>query len=466
MPLDRTWQITAVAAATGLAAATVAIAAAGPWESGQRTAERARAAAHDHRTDTRRTAGPDAVPQAPAAPPAAALVLRPVQPAGTPAAALADAPGGTPLATRLDRLITAPGLGTPTTGAVIDLTTGQLVYAHRATTAGTPASITKLATAVAALGTLGPAHRFSTTVVMIGPGRIVLVGGGDPTLELPGLADDTAAALKAKGIRSIRLGYDVSYFAGPSLHPIGHDGNLAPVTALMVREGRLDSSSSGPARRAYDPALAAAKAFAAALRARGITVTGTPATASGAGGVQLAVHRSQPLSDLVERMLTNSDNDLAEALARQVARATGRRPDFAGGAAAIRAALAADGVPLNGAVFTDGSGLAHADALAPLTVARVLALAGDPRHPGLRPVLTGLPVAGFTGTLRSRFHGSPGAGVVHAKTGTLTGTNTIAGTVLAPSGHIRAFCFMTQGTASAAAAEGALDHLAAALTAP
>ena len=456
MPLGRTWQVVAGSAATGLAVAVVAVAATGPWESGQRTAERSFAAARDrqlaaaaHPVPTRRTAPP---------PPSAAPVLQPAGPAPSQAAGGAD-----PLADRLDPLMAGPDLGPVRTGAVIDVTTGQLLYGHHETTATTPASITKLATAVAALGTLGPAHRLTTTVVTTAPGRIVLVGGGDPTLELGGLADDTAAALKTRGTRTVRLAYDTSYFSGPSLHPIGYNENLAPVTALMAREGRLDGTSSGPAQRSQDPAGDAAASFAQLLRARGITVTGTPGRGPGTGGARLAAHVSAPLSDLVERMLTNSDNDLAESLARQVARATGRPTTFAGGAAAVRAALVKEGVPLGGAVFSDGSGLDHADRLAPVTVARLLALAGAPGHPELRPVLTGLPVAAFTGTLASRFHGSPGAGLIRAKTGTLTGTNTIAGTKVLADGRLVAFCFMTQGAAAALPAESALDHLATAL---
>lgn len=201
----------------------------------------------------------------------------------------------------------------------------------------------------------------------------------------------------------------------------------------MVDEGRLDHSTAGPAQRSYDPAAAAASAFAGLLRDRGVTVEDWPRPGSGKGGTRLAVHRSAPLSELVERMLTNSDNDLAEALARHVALAAGEPGSFAGAAKAIPEALRKYGVPLSGAVFRDGSGLDHDDRLAPVTLARILALAAAPDHAELRPVLTGMPVAGFSGTLAERFRAAPGAGVVRAKTGTLTGTNTIAGIVVAPS---------------------------------
>ncbi|MBM9505226.1 D-alanyl-D-alanine carboxypeptidase/D-alanyl-D-alanine endopeptidase [Actinacidiphila acididurans] len=462
MPVGRTWPIVAGSAAIGLAVAVGAVATAGPWESGQRTAERAYAAARDRRLD-RPAGGAHAAPGHGAGPAAWALPpARAAAPVLVPASA-----GGTgtapPLAPRLNPLMSAPGLGPLTTGAVIDVAGGRLLYGHDPATATTPASTTKLATAVAALGVLGPDHRLTTSVVSTGPGRIVLVGGGDPTLDLTQLAADTAAALKSGGTRTVTLTYDTSWFGAPALHTIGYNDNLAPVTALMADEGRLDNSSSGPAPRAQDPAASAAASFASLLAGHGVTVRDEPEPGSGKGGTVLATQQSAALSDLVERMLTNSDNDLAEALVRQTARALGLPATFAGGAQAVRRVLGRYGVPLTGAVFTDGSGLDHRDRLSPQILARVLALAAAPDHPELRPVLTGLPVAGFTGTLSSRFRATPGAGVVHAKTGTLTGTNTIAGTTVTPEGRLLAFSFMTQGAPDPSAAQSALDRLATAL---
>jgi D-alanyl-D-alanine carboxypeptidase/D-alanyl-D-alanine-endopeptidase (penicillin-binding protein 4) len=485
VPLGRTWQVVAGSAALGLAVALGAVAVAGPWESGRRTAERryaadrdrALAAAHSKR-HSERHAGHSGVsaaaptPRGTAPAPSAAPVLVPV--AGTDKGASAGA--GSPqdpaalraaLKDRLDPLMAADGLGTLRTGVVVDTVTGAVLYDHRAGTASVPASTTKLATATAALGLLGPGHRFTTTVVLRQDGRVVLVGGGDPTLGPGGLgrlASDTAAALKARGVASVRLGYDTSLFSGTALHPIGTNWNLAPVTALMVNEGRLDHSTSGPARRASDPAASAARAFAGLLRDRGIKVKGEAAPADGRGGTRLASYQSAPLADLVERMLTTSDNDLAEALARHIARASGRPASFAGAGVAIPDALRRLGIPLGGAVFHDGSGLDGSDRISAVTLARILALAASPGRPELRSVLTGLPVAGFTGTLADRFRTTAGAGLVHAKTGTLTGTNTIAGTTVTPAGRLLAFAFLTHGTTSATTAQPALDHLTTALT--
>ncbi|WP_345143780.1 D-alanyl-D-alanine carboxypeptidase/D-alanyl-D-alanine endopeptidase, partial [Streptomyces mexicanus] len=218
-----------------------------------------------------------------------------------------------------------------------------------------------------------------------------------------------------------------------------------------------------PAPRAADPAAAAARAFAGFLQDHGIR-TGAPAPAEATGRAQtLASVSSPPLSDVVERMLTNSDNDIAEALARQTAAATGERPDFAGGARAIAERLARLGLPLTGAAFHDGSGLDRSDKLTADLLTALLREAADPAHPGLRPILTGLPVAGFTGTLADRYTGDGAAGIVRAKTGTLTGVNTLAGTAVDRDGRLLAFAFLAEDTTDPQAAQSALDRAATAL---
>ncbi|MFD4607972.1 D-alanyl-D-alanine carboxypeptidase/D-alanyl-D-alanine-endopeptidase [Streptomyces sp. NPDC058440] len=478
----KTWQYTAGAATAGLALAAGVVTAAGPWDSsGQRTAERDRAAAlgrtggADH---GRRTGTPDpsdasdvsgldgGVKPAPSAVP----VLVGLGGAGDPAR---PASGTTALAAALDPLLRDSALGTRHAAAVLDVTTGERLYGQAAGDPHVPASTTKIATAVAALSALGADHRLTTRAALEpGTGKLVLIGGGDPTLtarkdagnlaSLRTLAADTATALSKRHVTEVTLSYDTSLYAGTSLHPIGVNDNLAPVTALMADEGRTGDSTSGPAPRVADPAADAARAFADLLSGHGVRTTVAGAAGATGRAETLAAVSSPPLSSLVERMLTNSDNDIAEALARQTATATGGRPDFAGGAAAITAQLKKLGLPLTGADFHDGSGLDRADRLTAELLTALLAKAADPADPALRPVLTGLPVAGFTGTLTSRY-ADGAAGLVRAKTGTLTGVNTLAGTLVARNGHLLAFAFLAEDTMAPEAAQTALDHAATTL---
>lgn len=165
-------------------------------------------------------------------------------------------------------------------------------------------------------------------------------------------------------------------------------------------------------------------------------------------------------------MLTHSDNDIAEALARQTALAAGAKADFAGAERETRRALGRLGLPVDGARFADGSGLDRADRVTARLLTSLLARAAHTDHPELRPILTGLPVAGFSGTLAGRYTGpeaAAGTGVVRAKTGTLTGVNTLAGTVVSADGRLLAFSFLASATTDPTAAQSTLDRLASTL---
>ncbi|MFE6978262.1 D-alanyl-D-alanine carboxypeptidase/D-alanyl-D-alanine-endopeptidase [Streptomyces sp. NPDC057682] len=459
-------QFTAVSAVLGLALAAGAVLAAGPWDSGQRKAEQDWAAART------RTGGAHHEPgtlAAPAPAPSAPAVLAPLGAASGDAPRTADAPATAPLRATLDPLLRNPALGTRRSAVVIDTATGERLYGVAADTPMTPASTIKIATTVAALTALGPDDRIPTTVRASKDLRTVtLVGGGDPTLDraaLRTLAADTARALKDGGVRSVRLRYDTSAYSGPALHPIGPNENIAPLSALMIDEGRLDKSSGGPAPRSEDPAGDAADTFGKLLEQAGVdTGEGAAPGRAAATSAPVARHLSPPLSALVERALTNSDNDIAEALARRTAHAAGRPADFRGGGQAVTAQLKKLGLPLKGVTVADGSGLDRKDKVTAALLAGLLARAADPGHPELRPVLTGLPVAGFSGTLSGRYTtASGGTGLIRAKTGTLTGVNTLSGTVVAPGGRLLAFAFLASGTTAPAEAQSALDSLATAL---
>ncbi|MEV7402762.1 D-alanyl-D-alanine carboxypeptidase/D-alanyl-D-alanine-endopeptidase [Streptomyces sp. NPDC091267] len=465
------WQFTAVSAALGLALAAGAVLAAGPWDSGQRKAEQDWAVARD------RTGGAHHDPDAPAGPdpaPSAAAVLAALGTGVNRSAPDApDAPDGAAAELRsvLGPLLKNPALGTRRSAVVIDTATGKRLYGQGADTPMTPASTVKIATTVAALTALGPGHRIPTTVRATADSRTVtLVGGGDPTLDraaLRALAADTAHALKDSGVDSVRLRYDASAYSGPALHPIGPNENIAPVSALMVDEGRLDDSASGPAPRSGDPAGDAARDFGELLDEAGISTGSGPEPGRAAAKSRpVARHLSVPLSALVERALTNSDNDIAEALARQTAIARGGPADFTGGRQAVTAQLKKLKLPLKGVKVADGSGLDRQDKVTAALLAGLLARAADPDHPELRSVLTGLPVAGFSGTLSGRYTTkSGGTGLIRAKTGTLTGVNTLSGTVVDPHGRLLAFAFLASGTTAPAEAQSALDALATALAA-
>ncbi|OEU90562.1 D-alanyl-D-alanine carboxypeptidase [Streptomyces abyssalis] len=481
--------VTAGAAALGLVLAVTAVATSGPWDSGQRTAERSRAAAREGRSGGNHTGDAPRAPRVLAALDmeavrgGAAGGGRDAKPSHGPGAAGVPPPSEAALADILEPLLKDGDLGKHRGVSVVDAATGRKLYGSKPRTAATPASTVKVATAAAALTALGADHRITTRVVRgKGEDEVVLVGGGDPTLSsgaLDGLARDTARKLRGHDGGKISVRYDTSRYSGPLRHSIGTNDNLAPVSPLMVDEARLkggsgsgdgqdgDAPAHGPAPRSTDPAEDAAEAFADALGEHGVDVDNEPKEAKAPGKAkELAAHRSAPVSALVERMLTYSDNDIAEALARQTALAAGEPASFKGAGKAVRRTLGKLDVPLKGARFADGSGLDRDGKVSPALLTSLLVRAADPGHAALRPVLTGMPVAHFTGTLDSRYgsdKGKQGAGLVRAKTGTLTGVHTLAGTVVDADGRLLAFAFMASGSTDGKGAQGSLDSLAAAL---
>ncbi|QNN51199.1 D-alanyl-D-alanine carboxypeptidase/D-alanyl-D-alanine endopeptidase [Nocardioides mesophilus] len=352
----------------------------------------------------------------------------------------------------------------------------------------TPASTLKLLTAGAALVQLGADHRFTTSVVRSGPrGPIVLVGGGDPFLasqpvddadvyppraDVQTLARSTARTLRASGRDRVQLRYDASLFSGPQLSPhwgasYFPDNVVTPISSLWVDEGLQPNGY----QRYADPAAAAAEVFADALRERGIKVVGQLRPGRAAPeSTELAAVQSAPLGQIVERVLQVSDNEGAEVLARHVALAAGAPATFEGGAAAVLETLGGVGVDVAGNQTFDGSGLSRDDRLRPETLLSLLHVAAtSEQHPELRRLLSGLPVAGFTGSLTYRFDtGSPlGLGAVRAKTGTLTGVHGLAGTVTTRDGAVLEFVAIADRVAlrDNATAQAIVDRLAAALAA-
>ncbi len=428
-----------------------------------------------------------------------------------PGAALRGVTGSAGVSASLYGLMHSGDLGPHVGALVTDLSTGQVLYQLNPTAGFTPASTTKLATAIAALDTFGPNARFTTLIRTAGAAArqvsgvagVVLVGGGDPTLAagrypaadypqpatLRSLAAATAKALRAKGVISVRLSYDASRFSGPEVAagwaPVGapgnyiSSGNVTPITGLEVDQGRLtargtpdDSDDPGNYRpRSLTPSLDAARAFAGFLRKDGISLHGRPSAARARNtrntrSVLAAVH-SPALAEIVQQMLSESNNVIAETLARQVAVATGRPGTFSGAAAAVMAVDAR--LKVSGLQLHDGSGLSPLDRISPQALVRLVGLAARSGPRSLRSVITGLPVAGFSGTLApGSFFGPFGRtalGTVRAKTGNLTHVATMAGVAYTAGGQLLAFAFMGNDIPQKLATqpEFALAQLASAL---
>lgn len=380
----------------------------------------------------------------------------------------------------LAKAVSDPNLGN-LTGRVTDAQTGQQIWEQRAEMPMQPASTNKVLTAAAALLTLDRNARVTTTVQAADqtrmPGTVVLVGGGDPTLSAAppreqtwyrGAAriSDLADQVRKSGVTATAVQVDTSLFSGPDMAP-GWDpediggGDIAPIQSVMLDAGRIQPTTI-ESRRSVTPALDAGRALAMALGVDPARVTFAPGPADGR---QLASVQSAPLMERLLEMMNSSDNVMAETIAREVAKATGRPLSFAGGVDAVLGKLAAEKIDVTGASLVDASGLSVADLLTAKTLDEVVNAAAGPDHPALRPLVDLLPVAGGSGTLSNRFFDtdvtkSP-TGWLRAKTGSLTKTNALAGIVTDTGGRVLSFAFISNN--AGISGRTAIDALAGVL---
>lgn len=421
--------------------------------------------------------------------------IPPVDPAPPAVARAADGEGPLDRAA-IERAVTGflgkKDLGKHVLGAVAPLEGRGATYLLGQGVA-TPASTTKVVTSTVALFLLGAEHTFETTTVLQGGGKtpeLVLVGGGDPFLlsgqdalwgtstpatyvpekaDIATLARRTARELRADGVTRVRLGYDDSLFSGPAVNPEWEpdyipDGVVSPITALWVDEGR-DPIGYG---RVADPSLSAAGVFAAALKANGITVAGSAThVVAGSSATDVAAVESPPLAQIVQRIIEVSDNEASEVLLRHIGLASVGEGSSDAGQRGVEKVLEANGVAMRGSVLYDGSGLSRNSVMSPQLLLDVLRFAADDKQPDLRPVISSLPVAAYTGSLADRMgEGAPsGRGRVRAKTGTLTGVTSLAGIAVDLDGNLMVFALMADKVPPprSGMAQTAMDNAAAAL---
>lgn len=139
----------------------------------------------------------------------------------------------------------------------------------------------------------------------------------------------------------------------------------------------------------------------------------------------LAQHISLPLIEDVRVTNKISQNLHAELALRLAGKLGEQAGSFEGGNAQVRKFLLGAGVREEEFFFLDGSGLSRRDLVTPSAVTRLLLYAATQSWGALYE--GSLPVGGVDGSLSERFLNSPAAGLVHAKTGTLSHVSALSG---------------------------------------
>jgi D-alanyl-D-alanine carboxypeptidase/D-alanyl-D-alanine-endopeptidase (penicillin-binding protein 4) len=219
------------------------------------------------------------------------------------------------------------------------------------------------------------------------------------------------------------------------------------LTGRLIAMG--DVPMGGRPRTEYaavtDPNLYAAMALRRVLGEEGIAVLG--ATRSTTDSLlflfartepPLAEVESRPVQDWIFPVLNTSQNWYAEMLLKQLGRRFGGAGSWEAGVQVVRRFLIDSvGVDSTQVSLSDGSGLSSVNLVSPLTFVRLLGWIR--RHPRFPIFAAGLPRSGQSGSLRTRFVGTPLEGRVLAKTGSISTVNTLSGYLELPHGRVLVF---------------------------
>lgn len=226
-------------------------------------------------------------------------------------------------------------------------------------------------------------------------------------------------------------------------------GTSAPTTSPSLGVTRALGSSTivvtgtlplgaPPIERAVavpDPARYFLGALRTALADEGIEIRGRTRVAAKRemeAATPLLEHESAPLSEVAVRFMKVSQNLYGEVLLRALAADARGGPTPAAARAEVQKVLAALGVAPGTVQELDGSGLSRRDFV---TAGAITTLLHAMRQPSHRDAFRAtLPIAGTDGTIGTRFKGSPCAGRLLAKTGTLAHARALSGYITSASG--------------------------------
>ena len=388
---------------------------------------------------------------------------------------------------------------------VADARTGTMLEQHAPTIGLPPASVTKAITALYALDILGADHRFETRLIATGGvrdgeilGDLVLVGGGDPTLDTNALAE-MAAQLKEAGVRSVKGDFKVYEGRLPVIDRIDpdqpeHVGYNPAVSGLAVNHNRVhfewkrekdgyavtmdgrsekyrpavamaamqvrdramplytyhDSGTKDEwtvAKRALGqsgarwlpvrkPGLYAGDIFATMAGAQGIRLRGLSMANAAPEGDVIVTRQSAPLRDILREMLKYSTNLTAEMTGLAATVALSGKPETLKQSAARMNAWASATLGMRSPALVDHSGLSEDSRVS--TSDMLAALVHVYGSQTLKPLLKQVALRDEKGRpMRDQ------PIKVEAKTGTLNFVSALAGYMTAPSGRVMAFAIFT-----------------------
>lgn len=213
-----------------------------------------------------------------------------------------------------------------------------------------------------------------------------------------------------------------------------------------------------------DPALFAGNVWKRALNAEGIDITKKKVKVEktkNITGTPVLVHNSKPLSELIVQLNKQSDNFYAEMLLKELGVVAKNEGSFNAGADVIEEFLKKAEIDTNYRQV-DGSGLSRMDLISPKQMAQLLKYVSQQEYKDVFE--QSLPIAGVDGTLKSRMIGTSAEKNVHAKTGSMSGVNSLSGYVTDQNGDKLAFSILLNGVRTSTSATAFQDAVAVLLS--
>jgi D-alanyl-D-alanine carboxypeptidase/D-alanyl-D-alanine-endopeptidase (penicillin-binding protein 4) len=213
---------------------------------------------------------------------------------------------------------------------------------------------------------------------------------------------------------------------------------------LVTGETSADEEPIGFYRSVLDPTRYAGSVLAQQLEARGIVLEGKVRLgAAPETGEELLRYKGRPLSEIVGLCMKYSNNQIAEALVKQLALHAGaERGNWPDGSAEMRRRLTTLGVAEGGYALVDGSGLSYHDRATPRALVQAIR-AGEESFAFGPEWIASMAIADRDGTLKKRAEGA--AGKVRAKTGTLNRVTALSGLANLQGGERVRFSILVNG---------------------
>lgn len=317
---------------------------------------------------------------------------------------------------------------------IIDLGGDSVMAGHNTSASLIPASIMKSVTTAALLGECGIDYRYHTGVGIDGPvdmgivrGNLVVEGACDPSLnsrEEPVGRDIVAGivgALKTMGINRIEgeIVVDESRFAGPARPESWMSGDFAKAYGTGSHALNFEDNAAR-GRSVENPQRVFQHRLQSALGKAGILLDGKDL---GRGTVRkIYDHVSPPVDEIMRSCMMRSDNLFAESMLRTYGVLTGGDGSTAEAAEREMEKWRSEGMPLDGVVIVDGSGLSRSNRVTADFMGSLLRKMSD--NPDYASFF---PLAGQEGTLKRFLADTPLDGYIAMKTGSMKGIQCYAG---------------------------------------